>query len=128
MTLLVRQNIYSAYLDGDVGPMEALRSLCSDYEEVEQSYRDFDGVRNQLREQISTVLLKLDGKATVPGFGKLALTEPVITKGFDKALIQALINELVEEYPDIAARIVACGTKSARAGGLRIERERGARE
>ncbi len=125
---LVRQNIYAAYLDGDVSAMEALRSLCSDYEEVEQSYRDFDGVRNQLREQISTVLLKLDGKATVPGFGKLALTEPVITKGFDKVLIQALINELVEEYPDIAARIVACGTKSARTGGLRIERERGARE
>ena len=45
-------------------------------------------------------------------------------KGFDKAKIQALINELIEAYPDIAARLVACETKSARAGGLRIEREK----
>lgn len=124
---LVRQNIYAAYLDGDASAMEALRSLCSDYEEVEQSYKDFEGIRNQLREQIGNVLLKLDGKATIKGFGTLTLTDPVITKGYDKAKIQALINELVGDYPDIAARIVACETKSARAGSLRIEREKAAR-
>jgi hypothetical protein len=124
MTPMIRQNIYAAWLDGDAMPMEALRSLCSDYEELDGAYRDFGQMREQLREQIGNVLLKLDGRADVPGFGKLTLAEPVIVRGFDKAKIQALINDLIEDHPDIAARLVACETKSARAGGLRIEREK----
>lgn len=124
MAVMVRQNVYAAFLDGDVSAMEALRSLCDDYEEVEQSYKDFEKIRESLRDQIGNVLLKLDGTATVKGFGKLILADPVIVKGFDKVKIQALINDLITDYPDIAARLVACETKSARAGGLRIERER----
>lgn len=124
MTVMVRQNVYAAWLDGDVSPMEALRSLCADYEEIETSYKDFERIREATRDQISHVLTKLDGKAEIAGFGKLTLSDPVIVKGFDKAKIQALINELVEEYPAIAARLVACETKSARAGSLRIEREK----
>ena len=124
MTLLVRQNTYGAFLDGDVTAMEVLRALCNDYEEIEQSYKDFEKIRESVRDQIGNVLVKLDGKAEVPGFGRLILAEPVVVKGFDKAKIQALINDLVEEHPEIAARLVACETKSMRAGGLRIEREK----
>ena len=51
--------------------MEALRSLCADYEEIEQSYKDFERIREATRDQISTVLVKLNGKAEVAGFGKL---------------------------------------------------------
>lgn len=128
MIAQVRQNIYAAFLDGDATPTEALRSLCDDYEEIEASYKDFERLKDQTREQISLVLTKFDGgKAEVKGFGKLSLTEPSIVKSFDKAKIQALINELVPDYPDIAARLVACETKSARAGGLRIERDKTAR-
>lgn len=124
MTTVVRQNIYVAWQDGDVTAMEALRSLCGDYEELDQTYRQFEQMREQTREQISNVLVKLDGKAEIKGFGKLTLMEPSIVKGFDKAKIQTLINELVADYPDIAARLAACETKTARAGGLRIEREK----
>lgn len=124
MTMLVRQNSYAAYLDGDVSAVEALRSLCSDYEEVEASYKDFEGIRNQLREQISVVLDRLGGKAEIKGFGALTLTAPVIVKGFDKARVVALIGELMDEHPDIAERLAACATQTSRAGGLRIERER----
>ncbi len=124
MTILVRQNTYGAFLDGDVTAMEALRALCDDYEEIEQSYKDFEKIREATRDQIGNVLVKLDGKATVAGFGTLTLSEPVVVKGFDKAKIQALINDLVEAHPEIAARLVACETKSMRAGGLRIEREK----
>ena len=124
MTILVRQNMYGAFLDGDVTAMEALRALCNDYEEIEQSYKDFEGIRTATRDQIANVLVKLDGKAEVAGFGTLTLAAPVVVKGYDKAKIQTLINELVETHPDIAARLVACETRTMRAGGLRIEREK----
>lgn len=121
---LVRQNIYAAYLDGDVSPVETLRTLCDEYEEIDSTYRDFEKIRESVRAQISVVVEKLGGKATVKGFGELKLMEPGITQGFDKAMLRALINDLIGDYPDIAARIVACETKSARAGSLRIEREK----
>ena len=124
MTAQVRQNIYAAWFDGDVTAMEALRSLCDDYEEIEQAYKDYDGLRNQTRDQMSNVLEKLDGKAEIKGFGKLSLTAPSITEGYDKAKIRDLILDLVSDYPDIAARLAACSTQSMRAGGLRIEREK----
>lgn len=127
MTAQVRQNVYAAYLDGDVTAMEALRSLCSDYEEIESSYKDYEALRNTIRDQLSNVVEKLDGKAEVKGFGKLTLTAPTITEGYDKKLIRDLIMDLVVDYPDIAGRLSACATKSMRAGGLRIEREKTAR-
>ena len=124
MTVQIRQNIYAAYLDGDATAMEALRSLCDDYEEIEQSYKDFEGLRNQTREQMSHVVDRIGGKVEVKGFGTLTITAPTITEGYDKAKIRDLIMDLVSDYPDIAARLAACATKSARSGGLRIEREK----
>jgi len=127
MTAQVRQNIYAAWLDGDVTAMEALRSLCSDYEEIEQSYKDYEGLRNQTRDQMSNVVEKIGGKVEVKGFGVLTVTQASITEGYDKKLIRDLIMDLVTDYPDIAARLAGCATKSMRAGGLRIEREKTAR-
>ena len=124
MTAQVRQNVYAAWLDGDVTAMEALRSLCADYEEIEQSYKDFEGLRNQTRDQLSQVVEKLDGKVELKGFGVLTITNAVVTEGYDKAKIRDLIMDLVADHPDIAARLAACSTKTARAGGLRIEREK----
>lgn len=124
MTIHVRQNTYAAWLDGDATAMEALRALCGDYEEVEQSYKDFAQIRDGLRDQISQVVDKLGGKVELRGFGTLMVTSPTVSEGYDKTAIRALIMDLVTDYPDIAARIAACATKSARAGGLRIEREK----
>jgi hypothetical protein len=127
MTAQVRQNTYGAWLDGDVTAMEALRSLCADYEEIESSYKDFESLRNTVRDQMSNVLEKLDGKAEIKGFGKLTLSAPSVTEGYDKAQIRAIILDLIADYPDIAGRLAACATKSMRAGGLLIEREKTAR-
>lgn len=125
MTTLVRQNIYAAWLDGDVTPMEALRSLCSDYEELDQTYKQYEAMREQTRGQISEVLARLGGKVEIKGFGTMTLTDPSIVKGFDKAKIKALVYELMDEgEAAIADRLRACETQSARAGSLRIERER----
>ena len=124
MTAQVRQNVYAAWLDGDVTAMEALRSLCADYEELDSTYKDYEGLRNQTRDQLSQVVEKLDGKVEVKGFGVLTITNAVVTEGYDKAKIRDLIMDLVADHPAIAARLAACSTKTARAGGLRIEREK----
>lgn len=128
MTTLVRQNIYGAWLDGDATVTEALRALCNDYEELDDTYKQFEGMREQTRQQISHVVSKMDGEqAEVEGFGVLRITPPSVVKGYDKAKIQELINDLIADHPDIAARLAACETKTMRAGGLRIEREKAAR-
>lgn len=125
MTAQIRQNVYGAWLDGDVTAMEALRSLCADYEELDSTYKDFEGLREQTREQISNVLVKIGDKVDVKGFGILTLTAPSITEGFDKKALNALVNSLVQEGNlEVAQRIMACRTQSARSGGLRIEREK----
>ena len=129
MTAQVRQNIYGAWLDGEVTAMEALRSLCSDYEELDATYQDFGKLREQTREQISTVMVKIGDPVDVSGFGTVSLQYASVVEGYDKKKLTALIFELIDEgEAAIADRIRACATKSARAGGLRIERERGARE
>lgn len=125
MTAQVRQNVYAAYLDGDVTAMEALRSLCSDYEELDATYKDFEGLRDQTRDQISNVLVKIGDKVDVKGFGVVSLLQPSVVESYDKKKLMALIFELIDEGESpIADRIRACATKSARAGGLRIEREK----
>lgn len=122
------QSPYWAWQDGDMSPMEALRALCVELGEVESEIEPLETERGTLRSQISEVLTKIDGeKAEIKGFGVVRLTQASVTKGYDKAKIQALINELIADYPDIAARLVACETQSMRAGGLRIEREKAAR-
>jgi hypothetical protein len=125
MTAHVRQNIYAAWLDGDLTAMEALRSLCSDFEELDATYKDFEGLRDQTRDQISNVLVKIGDRVDVKGFGVLTLMQPSIVEGFDKKLLTELIIALtLEGNTDVAQRLAACRTKSARAGGLRIEREK----
>lgn len=124
MTTLVRQNVFAAWLDGDVTAYEALRSLCSDYEEIEQSYKDFERIRAATRDQISTIMLKLGDEVEVKGFGTVFMTAPSIVKGYDKAKIKALIEEWSSDFPEFAEALAACETRSSRAGGLRIEREK----
>jgi hypothetical protein len=128
MTAQVRQNTYAAYLDGDVTAMEALRSLCADYEELDSTYKDFEKMREQTRDQISHVLVKIGDKAEIKGFGVLTLMQPSIVEGFDKKALTELVAALaLEGNVELAQRIAACRTKSARAGGLRIEREKAPR-
>lgn len=124
MNAPVIQNGYMAWVEGDATAMEALRSLCADYEELDKAYNDYKGMREQTRDQMSRVVEKLDGRAYVGGFGVLSLAPPSVTEGYDKKLIRELILDIITEYPEIASRLAACSTQSMRAGGLRIEREK----
>lgn len=128
MTAQVRQNTYAAWLDGDVTAMEALRSLCNDYEELDATYKDFEKLREQTRDQISMVMTRISDKVEIKGFGVVSLMAPQVVIGFDKQKLAALMNELDDEGETaISDRIAACRTKTSRAGGLRIEREKTAR-
>jgi hypothetical protein len=118
----VRQNIYGAWLDGEVTALEALNSLMDDYGELDQSYKDFEGMREQTRNQISEVMTKLDDRVAVKGY-VLTMMAPQVVEGYDKKALNALVFELIDEGESpIADRIRACATKSARMGSLRIER------
>lgn len=125
MTRLVRPNIYQQYIEGDAMPMETLRSLYDDYEELDSAYKSYEKMRETVREQMSNVLVKLDGKAEIPGKARLMLTEPAVVKGYDPAALDALIDGLADEYPYIASQIAGCRKKTMRSGGLRIERVKG---
>ena len=124
MTAQVRQNMFGAWIDGDVTAVEALHSLCSDYEELDAAYKSYEGMREQTRDQMSTVMASIGDRVEVKGFGVLTLTAPSVTEGYDKKLIRELIHDLIDDHPDIASRLIGCATKSARAGSLRIEREK----
>lgn len=126
MTIFMKPNTYAAWLDGDATAYEALRSLCDDLEEIEQSYKSFEKIRQVTRDQISTVMLKLGDKVEVKGFGTVLLTAPSIVTGYDKAKIKALIQEWSNDFPEFAEALAACETKTSRAGGLRIERSKAA--
>ncbi len=120
----VRQNIYGAWLDGDVTAMEALNSLMDDYGELDQSYKDFEGMREQTRNQISEVMTKLDDRVAVKGY-VLTMMAPQVVEGYDKkALTELVIALTLEGNTDLAQRVASCRTKTARTGGLRIEREK----
>jgi len=123
---LVRQNVFVAWLDGDVTAYEALRSLCDDYEEIDLSYKQFEGMRDQTRKQIEQVVDHMGGKAEVKGFGMLFVSGPSTVTSYSKEQIVALISALVDEGNlDIAARLAACEKQTDRKGSLRIEREKG---
>lgn len=125
MTAQVRRNTYAAWIEGDVTAMEALRSLCSDFEELDATYKDFEGLRDQTRDQISNVLVKIGDRVEIKGFGLLMLMQPSIVEGFDKkALTELIVALTLEGQTDLAQRLAACRTKTARSGGLRIEREK----
>ena len=124
MTVMVRQNIFAAWLDGDATDMEALRALCSDYEEIESSFKSFERIKADTRDQIARVMCKLGDKVEVKGFGVVLMTSPSIVSGYDKAKVKALIEEWSSDFPEFSEALAACETKSSRAGGLRIERVR----
>ena len=110
--------------NGRITDQEALRSLCGDLGEVESMLQPLESERVNLRDQISHVLDRLGGRAEVAGFGRLELSAPAIVRGYDKRRLDELLDELASEAPEVAARIAACRIESARAGGLRITREK----
>jgi len=114
------------YAAGDLTPVQALRALCRDLGEVESQLTPLEHERAGLRNAISEILTRLDGeRAIVPGFGKVALTQPSVVERWDGARIAAFAEYLAATGQDeLADSLSMCCVRSMRAGGLRIERER----
>lgn len=117
----------TAYLEwqsGNITDREALGILCAAIIQLDEQMKPLAERGAVLREQIGHVLAHYGQALDLPGFGKLEITNPSITKGYDRKQLDALIIELASEYPEVAAKLTQCRTESMRAGGLRIIREK----
>ncbi len=118
-------NIFIEWESGAITDMQALHALASDLAEVESELAPLDAEKARLRDCISQVVARFDKPVLIPGFGKIELTAPTVTKSFDKAALESLIQELLFEAPETAQRLARCKTETQRAGSLRITREKG---
>ncbi|HEY1013011.1 MAG TPA: hypothetical protein VGE07_09940 [Herpetosiphonaceae bacterium] len=112
-------------------PSDALQlyTLCSDLGEVESQLEGLTAERDQLRAQISEIVERLGGKASVRGFGELQIASPVKIVSYDRKGLETLTEELAANgYEEIAEAIRFYRKESARSGGLRINRVKPAAE
>ena len=120
-------NNLEAWRDGYLTDMEALRALCSDLGEVESDLEPLNQQREQLREQISDVVVKSGGQAEVRGFGTLQWAPPSEIKSYDTKQLNELIITLSAiggAAAEIAQQIAKCKKFTPRKGFLRISREK----
>lgn len=111
-----------SYEAGDLTAQQALRALLSDLREVESSIAPLEQERANLRDAIGLIAARATGPLVVEGLGKVSITAPSRTTGYDSKAIATLMMELIPTHPEIAARIVATQKVSERAGSLRIEK------
>lgn len=116
--------ILEEWQEGRISDMEALRALAIHLGEVESEIAPLEAEKAALRETIGLILDRVGEPVQIAGFGRMELSAPAIVQSFDKKQLDALIEDLENENPDLAARIAACRTKSMRAGGVRITREK----
>lgn len=119
-------SLYRDWEDGNVSDEIMFRALCSDVGEVTSQMAPLERELAGLKDQLSRVVDHMGGKAELAGFGKVQITSPSKTVAYDKAQLDKLVEDLVlMGEGQIAQRILATKKESARAGGLRIEREKG---
>lgn len=117
---------YEEWEDGFLSPQQALRTLVVELGEVESDLQPLDTQRNALREQIGNIVARMDNqRAEIKGFGRVLITAPGFSEGYDTAQLNAMLATLRERGDDLLADwLESCKTKRMRSGGLRIERER----
>jgi hypothetical protein len=114
--------------NGDLTDAEALRHLARDLGKVEDSLAPLEAERKELRTALETITTRLGGKASVPGFGALAVTAPSESASYDTKALDTIAAELLAtgdvDLMRVAARIAKARKVSQRAGSLRITREK----
>lgn len=116
--------IFDDWRDGQISDVDALHALASDLGEIESQLAPLEAERQTLRDQLSQILTRLGGRASIAGFGKLEIMPASVTKSYDRKRLDQLIIDLATDAPELAQLIAACRTEAPRAGSLRITREK----
>lgn len=117
--------LFSEWEAGDLSSEYTLRELCRALADVEREIASVEVARSELRDQISRVLARVGDKAEIAGFGKVLITAPSVSRSYDTKRLDALIIQLTADgFSPIAQQIAQAAKETARAGGLRIEREK----
>jgi hypothetical protein len=108
------------------GSQAELLSALSDLQEVEADIARLQEEREKLRNRLSEIVaVHHQNKATIPGFGVVALRAPSLVKRWDGAALVELAKSLREQgQVDLADEIDGCRKAHEQAGGLVITREK----
>jgi hypothetical protein len=103
-----------------------LLAALSDLREVEAEIARLQAERAALRERLSLIVAtRYDNKATVPGFGVLAIRAPSVSQRWDTGALADLVQSLREQgQADLADEIEGCKKRVESEGGLAITPER----
>jgi hypothetical protein len=124
------EEVYKDWQDGNIQSEEAINLFCKILGPIKQQEEMIAAIDKQVRGRVGEVLAFLGCDALeIKGFGKLEITRPSVTWGYDKKLLDQLNKQLRSEgLGDVAARLDACLKSSERVGILRITREKQAKE
>jgi uncharacterized small protein (DUF1192 family) len=107
-----------------VGPEARLGALCYDLAQLEERIAPLEAERQAIRAELSLLVDQL-GTQEVEGFGRLEITAPALVVSYDRQKVERLMLALIDEgRSEIAERISAARKESARAGSLRITRDK----
>jgi len=118
-------SIFEDWREGLLTDAEALHALACDLGEVESQLAPLEQERTMLRDHLSHIVDRIGGRADIPGFGRLELSAPTVVRGYDRKRLDALLVDLAADYPAVVQQLAQCRTETARAGSLRITREKG---
>lgn len=106
-----------------------LHALLSEYGEIKSALAPHVAEEKRLRKRIEQVMLAIqyhtgEKRVVHAGFGTITLIDPTPTTSYNKKKLDALLIELTDTDPAMAARIKACRTTRTKDGYMTIEMER----
>ena len=116
---------FSEWEAGKLTDVQAARAIAFDLAELEEELTPALRDKETMRDQLSRIIAHAGGKMDISGFGSLQMTAPGVSTTYDAKRLDDLVLQLIAEgQSDIAECITACRKQSARAGSLRIVREK----
>ncbi len=117
------EELRAKWESGSLSDDATLDELCAELDAAERALAPIEEARQQARALTSEVVERLGGRAQVPGFGQLVITNPSTVVSYDREMIDALVAQLERELNPLATAIRAARKVTQRAGHLQIKRE-----
>ncbi len=119
------KSAFAEWVEGERNAEETLNVLVDLLASVQDRLEPLEETEKVLRGQISEVVEKgFGGQAEVRGYGKFAITGPMVRVSYDRSKLDALVTKLVRVNPELAREIANCRSETGVAGGLRISKEK----